>query len=329
MKKLVSLVLALVMVFSMSVIPAMADGLSVAIVVAGTLGDRSFYDSANEGLTRLVADYGVTPKVIECKEDGSLYESSLVSAAETCDVVVAVGWQFYDALDSGLAEEFPEVDFIFIDNELSGRGENLMSIIYAQNQGSFLVGYIAAKLTKTNKIGVVGGQDADTINDFIVGYEAGAKYVNPDIVVERKYAETYEDPSKGLELANALYGSGCDIVFAVAGKTGEGVFESAAATGNYAIGVDSDQKYINPNVIICSMVKDVGLSIYTTISDMENKFMGGTTWCADMATGYIGVAYGTDDMPQQVSDEIKAEVEDIAAKIISGEIVVPSALGRE
>ena len=327
MKKLVSLFLALAMMLSVAVIPAMADdNLSVAIVVAGTLGDRSFYDSSNEGLNRLVADYGVTPKVIECREDGSLYESSLVSAAETCDIVIAVGWQFYDALDSGLALDFPEVQFIFIDNELSDRGDNLMSIIYAQNEGSFLVGYIAGKLTKTNKIGVVGGQDAPTINDFIVGYEAGAKYANPDIIVEVKYAETYEDPSKGLELAKALYDGGCDIVFAVAGKTGEGVFEAAAETGNYAIGVDSDQKYINPDVIICSMVKDVGLSIYTTVGDMESNYQGGTTWKANMATGYIGVGYGDDTMTQQVSPELKAEVADIAQKIITGEIVVPTAL---
>jgi len=327
MKKLVSLLLALVMMLSVAVIPALADdNLSVAIVVAGSLGDRSFYDSANEGLSKLVADFGVTPKVIECKEDGSLFESSLVSAAETCDVVVAVGWQFYDALDSGLAIDFPEVQFIFIDNELSDRGENLMSIIYAQNEGSFLVGYIASKLTKTNKIGVVGGQDAPTINDFIVGYEAGAKYGNANVTVDKKYAETYEDPSKGLELAKALYDGGCDIVFAVAGKTGEGVFEAAAETGNYAIGVDSDQKYINPDVILCSMVKDVGLSIYTTISDLEANYFGGTTWTADMASGYIGVGYGDDTMTQQVSDELKAEVEDIAQKIISGEIEVPTAL---
>lgn len=327
MKKLVSLFLALAMMLSVAVIPAMADdNLSVAIVVAGTLGDRSFYDSSNEGLNRLVADYGVTPKVIECREDGSLYESSLVSAAETCDIVIAVGWQFYDALDSGLALDFPEVQFIFIDNELSDRGDNLMSIIYAQNEGSFLVGYIAGKLTKTNKIGVVGGQDAPTINDFIVGYEAGAKYANPDVIVEVKYAETYEDPSKGLELAKALYDGGCDIVFAVAGKTGEGVFEAAAETGNYAIGVDSDQKYINPDVIICSMVKDVGLSIYTTVGDMESNYQGGTTWKANMATGYIGVGYGDDTMTQQVSPELKAEVADIAQKIITGEIVVPTAL---
>ena len=327
MKKLVSLFLALAMMLSVAVIPAMADdNLSVAIVVAGTLGDRSFYDSSNEGLNRLVADYGVTPKVIECREDGSLYESSPVSAAETCDVVIAVGWQFYDALDSGLALDFPEVQFIFIDNELSDRGDNLMSIIYAQNEGSFLVGYIAGKLTKTNKIGVVGGQDAPTINDFIVGYEAGAKYANPDVIVEVKYAETYEDPSKGLELAKALYDGGCDIVFAVAGKTGEGVFEAAAETGNYAIGVDSDQKYINPDVIICSMVKDVGLSIYTTVGDMESNYQGGTSWKANMATGYIGVGYGDDTMTQQVSPELKAEVADIAQKIITGEIVVPTAL---
>ena len=170
----------------------------------------------------------------------------------------------------------------------------------------------------------MGGQDSETINDFIVGYEAGAKYANPDCAVEVQYANDFEDPAKGKECALALYGLGCDIVYQVAGKTGEGVFEAAAETGNYAIGVDGDQKYINPDVIICSMVKQVGKSIYDTVSDMDTYFAGGTVWTADMSTGYIDVVYGDDTMTQQVSDELKAEVEDIKTKIISGEIEVPT-----
>jgi len=327
MKKIIALILSLSLCLSMvaCAVAEKADAPSVAIVVAGTLGDRSFYDSANEGLQQLAADLGVTAKVIECREDGSLYEMSLVSAAESSDIVVPVGWQFVDALKS-VAPDFPETKFIWIDNSLEESPANLMNIVYAQNEGSFLTGYIAAKMSKTAKIGVVGGQNSDTINDFIVGYEAGAQYANADITVERKYTEDFEDPSKGKEAALALYNGGCDIVFAVAGKTGEGVFEAAAETGNYAIGVDSDQKYINPDVIICSMVKKVGLSIYNTVADMDANYKSGETWTADMATGYIDVAYGEEGMTQQVSDELKAEVEELKAKIVSGEIEVPSAL---
>lgn len=329
MKKLFALLMTLCLCLGMTAVPALAEQeespLSVAVVLAGTQGDRSFYDSSVEGLNQLVTDFGVTPKIFECKEDASLYENSLYDAADTCDVVIAVGWQFWDYL-SKAAPEYPDVKFIFVDNGLDGVGDNLMSIVYAQNQGSFLVGYIAAKLTATGKIGVVGGEDGATINDFIVGYEAGAKYANPDVVVERQYTDTYEDPAKGKEAATTLYDGGCDIVFAVAGKTGEGVFEAAAESGNYAIGVDSDQKYINPDVIICSMIKRVGKSIYDTVSDLENNYQPGAIWMAGMDTGFIDVAYGTDDMPQQVSDELKAEVEEIKAKIISGEIEVPTAL---
>ncbi len=328
MKKFLAVVLTLALCLPMLAASALAESKttpSICIVVAGGLGDRSFYDSANEGIEQLKKDYGTEIKVIECKEDASLYESSLIDAAEIADVIAAVGWQFWDSLP-GVIEAFPEKQFLFIDNAIEGSFPNGMSIIYAQNEGSFLVGYIAAKLSKTAKIGVVGGEDSATINDFIVGYEAGAKYANPDCQVERQYANGFEDPAKGKECALALYGMGCDIVFQVAGKTGEGVFEAAAETGNYAIGVDGDQKYINPDVIVCSMVKQVGRSIYDTVADMEGAFKGGEIWCADMASGYIDVVYGDETMPQQVSDELKAEVEALKEKIVSGEIQVPTAL---
>ena len=327
MKKITALLLAMLMLLSL--VPAVAesaDAPAVAVIVAGTLGDRGFYDSSNAGRQKLEAD-GVASRttIIECKEDASLYEPSLITAAEDYDIVVAVGWQFWDPL-TAVAPDFPEAKFIFIDNGLDGVGDNLMSIIYKQNEGSFLVGYIAAKLSVTGKIGVVGGEDVDTINDFIVGYEAGAAYANPDITVVRRYANGYEDPANGKECATALYDEGCDIVFAVAGKTGEGVFEAAKETGNFAIGVDSDQKFIDPEHIICSMIKSVDKSFYDVVANMDEMFQGGAIWTADMQNGYIDVAYGTEDMTQQVSDELKAEVEELKTKILSGEIEVPSTL---
>ena len=328
MKKFVAFLLSLVMVLSVAVVPAVAEGTpSIAIVVAGTLGDRSFYDSANEGAVALAADLGTQYTVIECKEDASLYESALYDAADQYDIVAAVGWQFWDALaDSTVLADYPDNKFLFIDNGLDGVGENLMSVVYKQNEGSFLAGYIAAKLSKTGKVGAVGGENSDTINDFFVGYEAGAKYANEAVEVTFQYANDFEDPAKGKECALALYSAGCDIVFQVAGKTGEGVFEAAAETGKLAIGVDGDQKYINPDVIICSMVKKVGQSIYDVVANVGEMFVGGTIWNADMATGYIDVVYGTDDMTQQVPDELKSEVETLKAAIVAGEIEVPTAL---
>ena len=324
MKRLIILLVSL-LVLSSAASAAADDTLpSVAVVVSGALGDRSFFDSAAGGLNKLTAEYGIVGKIAECKEDASLYEQSLISAAETSDIVVAVGWQFWEPLET-VAPELPGTKFIFVDNELGGIA-NLVAITYAENQGSFLVGYIAAKLSETGIIGAVGGDDNTTINNFMVGYKQGAAFANPDIIVEISYTADYEDPAKGKEHALALYDKGADIVFQVAGKTGEGVFEAASEAGKFAIGVDSDQKFINPNVIICSMVKEVGESIFTTIENFikDGTFEGGLVWNADMENGYIDVAYGDDSMPQQVSDELKAEVEALKAKIIAGEIVVES-----
>ncbi|MBE5773240.1 MAG: BMP family ABC transporter substrate-binding protein [Clostridiales bacterium] len=323
MKKIISLILVIAMVLAMGM-TAFAEPLKVAVVLAGATGDRSFYDSANAGLQSLIGS-GAEGTLIECKNDASMFTSNLISAAEDNDVVVAVGWEFWDALTE-YVPQLPDTKFIFIDNGLDGVGDNLKSITYAQNEGSFLVGYIAGKLTTTGKIGAVGGEDSETINDFIVGYEAGAKYANPNVEVQVQYAGTYEDPAKGKELGLALYDAGCDIVFQVASRTGEGVFEAAAERGLYAIGVDSDQKYINPDVIICSMIKRVDASIIDTLLPMmmSGDWTGGVIWEADLSTGLVDIGYGDDTMPQQVSDELKAEVEEIKAKIISGEIEVPS-----
>ena len=295
-------------------------GLTVAVVVAGKFGDRSFYDSSKEGLDKLVKDKGVTPITIECNNEN--HDIQAKNAAEKADVIVLVGWEFYNV--EIIAPEYPEKKFIWIDNATENPVPNLLNITYAQNEGSFLAGYVAAAVSKTGTVGAVGGEDVDTINDFIVGYEQGAKYYNPDINVIKNYSNTYDDPAAGKDCALELNSKGADVVFQIASACGDGVFEAAKEKGFYAIGVDSDQKYIDPEVIICSMKKEVGNSIYAAVSELvdgdASRF--GTTWVADMKTGYVGVGYGDDTMPQQVPDDVKAAVEELKAKIVSGEIKV-------
>ena len=296
-------------------------GLTLALVVAGNFGDRSFYDSSNEGATRLEAE-GVTVKRIECGNND--HTQQIYNAADAADIVVLVGWEFWDV--EAVAPEYPDKKFIWIDNATGAPVANVLNITYAQNEGSFLAGYVAAKMSQTGVIGAMGGQDDATINDFIVGYKQGALYANPDVQVEVIYSNTYDDPTVGKECALALNEKGADVVFQIASKCGDGVFEAAQQEGFYAIGVDSDQKYIAPEAIICSMRKNVGDSIYDAVMQYivkgDDCGLFGTTWIADMATGYVGLSYGEEGAVQQVSDELKAEVEELAKKIVAGEITV-------
>ena len=335
MKKLLSVLLCAVMVLSLAACGKKenaptpgpdpngeTEGLTVALVVAGKLGDRSFYDSSKEGLDRMVADLGVTPIVIECNNEN--HDIQMKNAAEKANIVVCVGWEFYNV--ETIAPDYPEVNWIWVDNATSAPVSNVLNITYAQNEGSYLAGYIAAKMSKTGVIGAVGGQDTDTINDFIVGYKAGAELANPDVKVEVSYANTYDDPAVGKECALALHEKQADVIFQIASKTGDGVFEAAKDEGFYAIGVDSDQKYIAPDVIICSMCKEVGKSIQIAVEeymeDGDNCGLFGTTWVANMASGLVSIGYGDASATQQVSDDLKNEVRQIADRIISGEIAV-------
>jgi basic membrane protein A len=327
MKKYIALFLSLLMIACLftgcgdTAAQSGGENLTLALVVAGNFGDRSFYDSSNAGAAKLEAE-GVTVKRIECGNDK--HTEQIYNAADAADIVVLVGWEFWDV--AIVAPEYPDVKFIWIDNATDEPIANVLNITYAQNEGSFLAGYVAAKLSESGVIGAVGGQDQDTINDFIVGYKQGALYANPDVSVEVIYSGTYDDPAVGKECALTLHEKGADVIFQIASKCGDGVFEAAQEAGFYAIGVDSDQKYIAPEVIVCSMRKEVGDSIYYAVKEYMAKGdecgLFGTTWVADMATGYVGLAYGEAGSIQQVSAELKVEVEELVRKIISGEIKV-------
>ncbi len=298
--------------------------LKVGLVVAGGLGDRSFYDSSNEGLKMAIEKLDVQGKVLECKNDPTLYTDQLVQASSTSDVVVVVGYEFYDVIQE-VAKEFPDKKYIYIDNVIEGV-DNITCIDYKENEGSFLAGALAAMKTQSGKIGMVGGMDMPVIRNFQVGYEAGAKYINPDIQVETIFAGDFEDPAKGKESALALYAKGVDIVFQVAGKTGEGVFEAAKDSNKFAIGVDADQRYINPEAIIGSMIKGVDVSIFESLEKIQKgEFESGKVYEYGAKENGIKMSYGSEDMPKIVEDETKAKIEELKKKIIDGEIKVPEA----
>ena len=338
MKKRVLIFLALMLVVSTALVgcqnsatPADGDGVKVGLVLAGGLGDRSFYDSSHEGVEQAKKDFGIEYKVYECRNDSSLLNDQLVQASQYASIVAVVGFEFYDVVQE-IAKEFPDVYYIYVDNEIEGI-DNLITISYAENEGSFLAGALAAMLTTETSIegidegkviGMVGGVDIPVIRNFQAGYEAGAKYIDPEVEVEVLFAGDFEDPAKGKENATVLYSRGADIVFQVAGKTGEGVFEAAAELGKFAIGVDSDQRYINPDVIVASMVKKVGKSIYDTIENIQkgNVDKGKVVYYGLNQEG-VELGYGTDDMVQFATEDMKTKIEDIKAKIISGEIEVP------
>ena len=325
MKKIISLLLVLTLVLALFVGCGGKTGtdgsaLRLALVVAGSFGDRSFYDSSKEGAERLVKDLGVELTTIECNDAD--HSTQMQNAAEKADIVVCVGWEFYEIED--IAPKYPNVKWIWVDNETSAPVDNVLNIVYRQNEGSFLAGYIAAAMSKSGVIGAVGGEDSDTINDFIVGYEQGAAYYNKDIQVVHNYTNgDYNNPALGKECALALNDKKADVIFQIASASGDGVFEAAKERGFYAIGVDSDQKYIDPEVIICSMRKGVGDSIYQAVSRAQKgQEMWGTTWIVGLADQLVGIAYGDDSMTQQISDELKAEVESLAQQIAGGEIMV-------
>ena len=315
----------------------------------GVLGDKSFFDSAQRGVDRAAKELGVETKTIEAGTDPTAWEAAIVDAAanEEFDVMIVGTYQMTEYLEK-VAPQYPDKKFFIYDAPVNYEGdackpnkcENVYSILYKQNEGSYLAGVYAAAMTTQameginpdTVIGSVGGQEIPVILDFMVGYEQGAKATNPDIQVIRQFAGSWNDPAKGKELAKAQYSQGADIVFQIAGGTGQGVFEAAAEDGKYAIGVDSDQATIIESAdpeqaarILTSMMKNVDNSIFRGLQmHMDGKVPYGTVESLGLAEGGVGLARNK-YYDQSTPDEVKKLVDEAEQKIISGEIKVDTA----
>lgn len=326
--------------------PAAAKPLKVILFINGTLGDKSFFDSAQRGVDRAVAELGVEAKTIEASYDATQWEPSLVDAAANEDFdVMVLGTSNMIEYVQKVAPQYPDKRFIFFDDTVDyaaceNKCANVYSMLYKQNEGSYLAGvYAAAMTTQTLDginpdaiIGSVGGQEIPVILDFMVGYEQGAKDTNPDIQVIRQFADSWNDPAKGKELAKAQYSQGADIVFQIAGGTGQGVFEAAAEDGKYAIGVDSDQAMMVKDAdpaqadrILTSMLKHVDNSIFRALQlHIDGKASYGAVESLGIAEGGVGLARN-EIYDKHTPDAVKQMVDAAEQKITSGEIKVETA----
>ncbi|MET8142244.1 BMP family ABC transporter substrate-binding protein [Sphaerisporangium sp. NPDC005288] len=296
----------------------------------GGRGDQSFNDAAAAGLEKAKTDLKITDaKELEAGagETGAQKEQRLRLLAQSgYNPVIAVGFAYSEAIKK-VAGEFPDTKFAIIDD--AAQGPNISNLVFAENEGSFLVGAAAAMKTKKDHIGFVGGVQVPLIKKFEVGFTKGAQSVKPDIKVDVKYLTQppdfggFNDPAKGKTAAQGMYDAGADIVYQAAGGSGGGVFEAAKESKALAIGVDSDQALTADesvrSVIMTSMLKKVDVAVFDFLKSYVDGTVkaGPTTY--DLKAG--GVDFSTTG--GQV-DDIKNKLDEYKQKIISGEIKVPS-----
>jgi basic membrane protein A len=295
----------------------------------GGRGDKSFNDSAVAGLDKAKAEFGFESEELSPNASGSDRGDNLRQLAEDgFNPVIAVGFAYAESLQA-VATDFPDTTFLIVD-DASVKAPNVKSLLFAEEQGSFLVGAAAALKSKTGNVGYIGGVEVPLLKKFEAGFVAGAKQVKPTIKTQVKYLSQPPDfsgfgaPDKGKETANGMYDAGADVIYAAAGGSGIGVFQSALAKKALAIGVDSDQyesvgdPTLQP-VILTSMLKRVDVAVYESLKKFVNDEEIPAENVFDLSTDGVGFATSGGFV-----DDISTQLEELKAKIISGEIKVPT-----
>lgn len=309
------------------------EGIRIGLVYdVGGRGDQSFNDAAYAGLVRAQEELGVEIQDLEPSGGGEDREELLRTLAEDgYDMIIGVGFAFADSMASVTAD-FPDTHFAIID-DASVQADNLTSLVFAEHEGSFLVGAAAALTSQTGKLGFIGGVETDLIKKFGAGFIAGAEEVNPDIEVDVKFISQppdfsgFNDPGTAKEIALGQYGAGADVIYHTAGGSGGGLFEAAAETGDvWAIGVDSDQyNTADPSVrdvILTSMLKKVDVAVFGAIEAFVNGELEAGVQEFDLANDGVGYSTTGDFLTQDIIDQL----EELKQRIIDGEIEVPSTL---
>ncbi|MGO6694457.1 BMP family protein [Rhizobium johnstonii] len=287
------------------------------------LGDKSFNDMMAQGMEKAKADFGADYVVIQPRAVSEFQSAIARAAAQGFDVIIGSSFDMIEPMKA-VAKAFPDQKFGLVDVGPDPVAPNVASTVTKDWEGSFLVGYIAAKTTKTGTIGFVGGKDIPIIHRFFIGYYYGAKMANPDVKVLESYTGSFQDPAGGKEYTLALVNQGSDINFAVAGATSAGVIDAAKESKTFAIGVDSNQNYMAPGSVLTSMVKRVDTQAYDMIKALNaGSFKGGEVKYYGLAED--GVAAAMDEYNKGlIADPVLAEVDGLKAKLLSGEIVVPN-----
>lgn len=306
-----------------TVSPALAGPKVAMITSESGLGDRSFNDMMVEGMERAKAELGAEYVVIQPRAVSEFQSALARAAGQGFDLIIGSSFDMIEPMKA-VAAAFPDQKFGLVDVGPDPLGPNVVSTVTKDWEGSFLVGWIAAKTTKTGTIGFVGGADIPIIHRFFVGYYYGAKMANPDVKVIESYTGSFTDPAGGKEFTLANVNQGADINFAVAGATSAGVIDGAVESKTFAIGVDSNQNYLAPGSVLTSMVKRVDTQSYDMIASVANDaFEGGKVKYYGLAEDGVAAAMDENNAGL-IAPEVLKEVEDLRAKLLSGEIVVPN-----
>ncbi len=298
--------------------------IKVAFVTSESgMGDRSFNDMMDQGMKRAVKELDIDYVIIQPRSISEFQPSLARAAAQGFDIIIGSSFDMIKPMQA-VAAAFPNQKFGLVDVGPDPVAPNVVSSVTKDWEGSFLVGVIAAKVSKTGTIGFVGGKDIPIIHRFFVGYYYGSKMAKPEVKVLESYSGTFTDPAAGKEYTLALVNQGSDINFAVAGATSAGVIDAAKTSNTFAIGVDSDQNYMAPGHVLTSMVKRVDTQAFDMIkSVVDGSFKGGTVHYYGLKEG--GVDAAMDEYNKGlIPDDVLKQVDALRQQVISGEIVVPN-----
>jgi basic membrane protein A len=306
--------------------------LKVALVLHGTLGDKSFFDDAAEGMKTAEAELPVTVKIIELGYDRSKWQAGLADAADSGYDVIIAGTFDMTGYIVELSPEYPDVKFIDFDDAPDYSAcecKNVLGVQYTTAAAGYLAGYAAAKISKSATLGTIIGMEFPTVTDFKTGFDQGAKAANPSINILNAVAGSFNDPAKGKEIALAQINQGADVVFPIAGGTGIGALQAVKDSGKLAVGVDSDQATIfagsdpaQADVIFTSVLKKVGHSLYLALGQtIEGTAPYGSRQLLGIKDGAVGIAKNA-WYEKLVPADVRTEVDALEAKIVAGEIEV-------
>ncbi len=306
-----------------------AEPLKIALVPAGRIGQEGFMYLSGVGYKKAAADFGLEERILESDVAEEWERNVRTAAQEGYDLIVGVGSTMQDAV-ANVAPDFPDVHFALVDSYVGG--DNVVGLISQEQEGTYLAGALAAMMTTDTSlenmndkkvIGFIGGMDIPVIHRFLGGLQQGAAYIDPDVTIEVAYVGSFNDPAKAKELALAMIqNQDVDIVYSVAGSPGDaGVFEAVEETGVYGIGSDVNWDEQIPGRILTSVLKHTDVAVYRVIEkEVNGEFTSGEV--------AYGVASGVMDitdmsvMGDKIPDDVRATLDEIKAKITSGEIVV-------
>ncbi|WP_116134913.1 BMP family protein [Tropicimonas sp. IMCC34043] len=282
--------------------------------------DKSFNESAFTGAQRWAEETGGKFREIEMQSEAQREQALRRLAESGSNPIVMTGFAFGNVLEQ-VAPDYPDTDFVIIDAVVDL--PNVRSVVFSEQEGSYLVGMMAAEASKTGTVGFIGGMDIPLIRKFACGYAQGVMAVNPDANVIVNMTGTtpaaWNDPVKGSELTQAQISQGADVIYAAAGGTGVGVLQAAADANILSIGVDSNQNHMHPGKVLTSMVKRVDNAVEKAFKDGPGMDSGMMV----MGLSNGGVAYALDEYNDSlIKPEWKASVDAAAAKIASGELTV-------